>query len=365
MQNFDIVKTANPKKTFRVASVMGKFDLQNNQIQERFTGSIEPQSDWQIGLIVGKSGTGKTTIAKQLFPDAYITSFEYTAESILDDMPENKSVEEITRIFNAVGFSSPPSWLKPYSVLSNGEKMRVDLARAILSENELFVFDEFTSVVDRQVAQVGSFAMQKAIRKTQNKFIAVTCHFDVADWLLPDWIFETDTMTFRNCEGQKKNRPELKFKIYETPDKNYYWKMFAKHHYLNHTHNNAARVFIAAVNDEVCGFCSVLHFPHATAKNIKKVHRLIILPDYQGLSIGIRFLNQVGKIIQSEGNRYTITTSAPSLIFGLKKETNWRCSNIGRNSAHGGLNGVGHFGSSNRFTTSWELIPPSGGASLI
>ena len=141
--------------------------------------------------------------------------------------------------------------------------------------------------------------------------------------------------------------------------------MFAKHHYLNHARNNAARVFIAAVNDEVCGFCSVLHFPHATAKNIKKVHRLIILPDYQGLSIGIRFLNEVRKIIQSEGNRYTITTSSPSLIFGLKKETNWRCSNVGRNSANIGLNGVGHFGSSNRFTTSWELIPPSGGASLI
>lgn len=352
MPSFDIVKTANPTKTFRVAFVMGKFDLQNNKIQERFTGTIEPKANWQLGLIVGKSGTGKTTIAKQLFPDAYITSFEYAAESILDDMPENKSAEEITRIFNAVGFSSPPSWLKPYSVLSNGEKMRVDLARAILSENELFVFDEFTSVVDRQVAQVGSFAMQKAIRRTQKKFIAVTCHFDVEDWLLPDWIFETDTMTFRQCEGQKKNRPELNFKIYETPEKDYYWKMFAKHHYLSHSHNNAARAFIATVNDEVCGFCSVLHFPHAKAKNIKKVHRLVMLPEYQGLSLGTMLLNEVGKFYQKDGFRFTITTSSPSLIFGLKKSTEWRCSSLGRNKAHGGL----VIDSSGRFTTSWELI---------
>lgn len=364
MPNFDIVKTASPAKTFRVASVMGKFDLQSNQIQERFTGRINLPESWQIGLIVGKSGTGKSTIAKQLFPDAYITNFEYSAETILDDMPEGKSVDEIVKTFNAVGFSSPPSWLKPYSVLSNGEKMRVDLAQAILSESEMFVFDEFTSVVDRQVAQVGSFAIQKAIRKTQKKFIAVTCHFDVEDWLLPDWIFETDTMTFRQSEVQKKNRPELRFAIYETTEKNYYWKMFAKHHYLNHSHNNAARVFIATVNDEVCGYCSVLHFPHATAKNIKKVHRLVMMPDYQGLSIGIRLLNEIGKIYQREGNRFTITTSSPSLIFGLKKEGNWRCSNYGRNKAHRGFNGVGHFGSSNRFTTSWELIPPSCGASI-
>jgi ABC-type dipeptide/oligopeptide/nickel transport system ATPase subunit len=206
MPSFDIIKKAAPTKTFRVASVMGKFDLQSNHIEERFTGTIEPPDGWQIGLIVGKSGTGKTTIAKQLYPDAYFTHFTYESESVLDDMPKDKTVDEIVKTFNSVGFNSPPSWLKPYHVLSNGEKMRVDLARAILSDNELVVFDEFTSVVDRQVAKIGSFALQKAIRKTNKKFIAVTCHFDVEEWLLPDWVFETDTMTFRICEEKKNDQ---------------------------------------------------------------------------------------------------------------------------------------------------------------
>lgn len=183
-------------------SVMGTFDIQDNAVKERFSGNIDLPENWQIGLIVGKSGTGKTTIARELFLDAYITNFEYSAESIIDDMP-GKSIEQIAKTFNAVGFSSPPSWLKPYSVLSNGEKMRVDLARAILSDNDLFVFDEFTSVVDRQVAKVGSFAMQKAIRKTDKKFIAVGCHYDIQDWLLPDWIFCTDDMTFTQCDKKK------------------------------------------------------------------------------------------------------------------------------------------------------------------
>jgi len=142
---------------------------QSENIVEQFKGDIDIPDEWQVGLIVGKSGTGKTTIAKQLFEDAYITSYDYSAETVLDDMPKECSVEQITSAFNSVGFSSPPSWLKPYSVLSNGQKMRVDLARAILEDNELFVFDEFTSVVDRNVAQIGSFAMQKAIRKTNKK----------------------------------------------------------------------------------------------------------------------------------------------------------------------------------------------------
>ena len=72
MPNFDIVKRSQPKQSFRVASIIGKFDLQSDQIEERFTGNIDIDDNWQIGLIVGKSGTGKTTIAKQLFENAYI-----------------------------------------------------------------------------------------------------------------------------------------------------------------------------------------------------------------------------------------------------------------------------------------------------
>ena len=353
MPTFNIIKEVNPKQTFRVASVIGKFDLQSNNIIEHFEGNIDINDNWQIGLIVGKSGTGKTTIAKQLFEDAYIVNFKYQAESILDDMPKECSVEQITNAFNSVGFSSPPSWLKPYSVLSNGEKMRVDLARAILDEKNFFVFDEFTSVVDRNVAQIGSFAMQKAIRKTNKKFIAVTCHFDVEDWLLPDWVFNTDTMAFHSFEGQKKNRPEIKFEIFNTSDKTI-WKMFAKHHYLSHSHNNAASVYIANVNDEIAGFLSVLHFPHPKVKNIKKVHRLVVLPDYQGIGVGIHLLNEIGKIYKEQKHRYIIMTSAPSLIFNLKKSNLWKCIRYGRvyETKKGVLEGTT---SKNRITASFEL----------
>lgn len=66
-------------------------------------------------------------------------------------------------------------------MLSNGEKMRCDLARATLEPQSLFVFDEFTSVVDRNVAQIGSYAIQSC-PQNQKQFIAVTCHYDVEEW---------------------------------------------------------------------------------------------------------------------------------------------------------------------------------------
>jgi len=353
MPTFDIIKETTAPKSFRVASIIGKFDLQSEKITEQFKGEINLNTDWKIGLIVGKSGTGKTTIAKQLFPNSYITSYEYTKETILDDMPKECSVDEITKAFNSVGFSSPPSWLKPYSVLSNGQKMRVDLARAILEENKMFVFDEFTSVVDRNVAKIGSYAIQKAIRKTDKQFIAVGCHYDVEDWLMPDWVFNTDTMTFQSFEGQKKNRPKIKFNIYKAKDKSI-WKMFAKHHYLSHSHNNAAHVYLATINDEIAGFLSVLHLPNKDPR-IKKVHRLVILPDYQGAGFGIKFLEEIGKIYKKEKWRFTITTSSPSLIFTLKKNILWRCNSIGRGGGNKGLKDMIKTEAKNRLVMSFEM----------
>jgi len=203
MPTFDIVKTSNPTKTFRVASVMGSFDLQTNQITERFTGSIDLDFNWNIGVIVGASGTGKSTIANHLFPDYIVNRYDYNAETVLDDMPSDCDIKTITQTFCQCGFASTTSWLKPYSVLSNGEKMRVDIARSLLLNNEIAVFDEFTSVVDRNVAKIGSHAIQKNVRRNDKKFVAVTCHYDVIDWLCPDWIFDTNNMKFVKCDKKK------------------------------------------------------------------------------------------------------------------------------------------------------------------
>jgi ABC-type ATPase with predicted acetyltransferase domain len=149
---------------------------------------------------VGRSGSGKTTIAKKLFPDAYVRDLTYSSKCVLDDFPKDLETYEITRMLCSVGFASPPDWLKSYDCLSQGEKMRVDIARALCLEKPLVVFDEFTSVVDREIAKVSAYAISKAVRRSTKKFIAVTCHYDVLDWLQPDWVFCTDTMEF----SQKK-----------------------------------------------------------------------------------------------------------------------------------------------------------------
>lgn len=207
MPNFDIVKQNTPSKSFRVSKVLADFDVKPEHSSEHFIGKIELPETWNIGVIVGASGTGKSTIVKEVFDDQLIKGFDYSAASVIDDMPD-VPVDKITKMFYSVGFGSVPSWLKPYSVLSNGEKMRVDLARALL-EREYVVFDEFTSVVDRNVAQTACLAVQRAIRKTNKKFVAVSCHYDILDWLEPDWVFDTNKMkNFFGLAHDRKNNSQ-------------------------------------------------------------------------------------------------------------------------------------------------------------
>ena len=272
-------------------------------------------------------------------------------------------MSEIYQALTAVGFASPPDWLKSYHVLSNGEKMRCDIARAMLENEEMFVFDEFTSVVDRNIAKVASFAIQKAIRRNDKQFIAVTCHYDVQDWLMPDWVFNTDDMTFRvlDVESQKKNRPRLELRVYETKRKEYYWNIFSKYHYLSENFNKAARVFVCTCNGDLAAFCAVLPFPHPKKKNTWKGHRSVVLPDFQGIGIGGRFTEFVAETFRKEGKIFTSVTSHPAMIAARKKSPKWKCVSVGRKSK-GSVGGKIHNsavkGSSSaaRITVSFEYI---------
>ncbi len=356
MPSFNIVRKSCPKDSFRVQSIIGTYDLQTKNIEEHFEGEINLPEIWNVGLIVGRSGSGKSTIANELFGDYIVDKFDYHEDCILDDMPKEASVKDISATLTAVGFSSAPSWLKSYNVLSNGEKMRCDIARAMLENRELFVFDEFTSVVDRNVAKVSSFAIQKAIRRKNKKFVAVTCHYDVEEWLMPDWVFNTDTMEFRtiDAETQKKNKPKLRIDIYQTKEKEYYWRMFRKYHYLSHNFNKAADVYLCVVNGQLCGFCAALPFPHPKRKNTYKEHRTIIFPDYQGVGIGTAFSDFVAEHYKQKGKSFISTTTNPSMIHSRANNPKWRTTHIGRFSTNTGV--LRKSVSKNRLTVSFEFV---------
>lgn len=111
----------------------------------------------------------------------------------------------VTSALSAVGLGDVPAWLRPFKVLSNGEQFRAGLARLICESPDQVVIDEFTSVVDRQIAKVGAAAFAKAWRKTKGKqIVLLSCHYDIIEWLQPDWVYDT-----RTGEVKKKSQNDL------------------------------------------------------------------------------------------------------------------------------------------------------------
>lgn len=352
MPSSKFIVSSKVGSSFRVEKIKGMFDCDMTEVKKTFDVSIPTESmKWNIGLIVGGSGRGKTTIAKNLFPEYELFSgFEWSEPSILDDFDDKFSAKELSEILSKVGFSSPPDWLKPFRVLSNGQKMRVELARLILESDKPFIYDEFTSVVDRNVAKIGSAAIQRFVRKSDKKFIAVSCHSDIKEWLEPDWVYDVDKMEFSDSRGLLR-RPEIIVNVRRAEQSE--WRQFMDFHYMTHSHNNSAHKYIAEINGRAVAWCSVLHLPQKT-KNFKRIHRIVVLPDYQGVGLGNVFLSNIAKKYTQDGFRVRLVTSSPSLIFSLKQH-NWvmvrKPSRMKNTQNH---NSMGNSSSSNRLTASFE-----------
>ena len=364
--------------SFRVQQVAGMFDVPlAEKSAERFAvelpGADEP---WDVGLIVGPSGSGKSTVAGQFYGSELYRGVEWLADKAVIDCFGELSVRQVVELFTAVGFSSPPSWVKPYRVLSCGERFRCDLARALAgrgagtsrddvsrdptgersagaSRLTVVVFDEFTSVVDRNVARACSLAIAKGIRRGNIpcRFVAVTCHYDVAEWLEADWVLDMATGLLQR---RRLRRPEIKLEIHRcgvAP-----WKLFARHHYLSGGLAVGARCYLATWEGEPVTFCATL--PVITKKNHRRFTRIVTLPDYQGMGIGMRVVAAVAALHRAEGLRINVTSSHPALIRHCRRSAEWRTVNVKKtgSSPSGSRRFPAYRSSAGRSVVSFEYV---------
>jgi GNAT superfamily N-acetyltransferase len=371
MPTLDLTVSCPVFDSFRVQQVAGMFDVPlKKRASQRFrlelpeppqeTSEVSQTSevlrglgdDWRIGLIVGPSGSGKTTVAREIFGDRLYRGRPWPRDRAVVDCLGDRPIKEITALFSAVGFSSPPSWIKPYHVLSTGEQFRCDLARALQTPaspgnipqppaspvdtpeppalpgdipgqspglRPLVAFDEFTSVVDRTVARIASAAVAKAIKRGTIgcRLVAVTCHYDVTEWLQPDWVIDMATGQFsRRC----LRRPPIHLEIFRC--RRGAWALFARHHYLSGSLSRAARCYLATWEGVPVAFCATVTL--IGQRNRWRVSRIVTLPDYQGVGIGTSVLEAVAQLHKDQGHRLNVTASHPAVIAHWRRSPRWR-----------------------------------------
>lgn len=325
MPTAHVLRESIIRPSFRVSQLAGMFDVpKTDKISHEWHVTLPLEGkEWQIGVIAGPSGAGKTTLGRELFPDAHFhDGFEWDPEAaIVDGFPEGLETREIVALLSSVGFSSPPHWLKRFSHLSNGQKFRVELARLLASDHATVVFDEFTSVVDRSAAKISCAAISKTLRRRQRpQLVALSCHFDIIDWLQPDWVYDVAAERFE--WRRLRRRPEIRLEIWET--NRVAWNLFRGHHYLSADISRSARCWLATWEGVPVGFTAVLPHPHPRVKNFRREHRTVVLPDYQGVGIGNRLSEWVADWHVARGYRYISTTSHPAMIRHRAKDPMWK-----------------------------------------
>jgi len=274
---------------------------------------------WNVGLVVGPSGCGKSSVARHMFGANFHPELEWRGKSVIDDFSETLSVADVAAACSSVGFNTIPAWLRPYAVLSNGEKFRVEVARRLLEGGDPIVIDEFTSVVDRQVAQIGSHAVAKFVRANKRQFVAVSCHYDIVDWLQPDWVLEPATMTFTWRSLQP--RPTIDVEIVRVDHSA--WRTFAPYHYLSADLHRGAACFVLFARGSPAAFAGIINFPHPTTHDIKRCSRLVTLPDWQGLGLAFVLIDQLGAAYKGTSRRLRTYPAHPALVRSFAKNRRW------------------------------------------
>jgi ABC-type lipoprotein export system ATPase subunit len=318
MPAIDVVVSTEISRSSRARQLEGMFDVPPaKKTTLHFTGDLPIESrEWNIGLITGPSGSGKSTISRHLWPEQCARLLSWSHQSVIDDFDDRLPMEKIAEACQSVGFNTIPAWLRPYGVLSTGEQFRAMLARILLTDDDPIVVDEFTSVVDRQVAKIGSYAVAKHIRKRGKRFVAVSCHSDIIEWLQPDWVYMPGTGEFHWRLLQR--RPGIDCVI--SPVHRDSWRVFAPFHYLTSELNRSARCFVLFIDDTPAAFAGMLIRP---GTDVMGCSRLVTLPDYQGLGLAFVLIERVASLYRAVGYHVHTYPAHPGLIHGFDRSQRW------------------------------------------
>ncbi len=319
--NININNNCSDFQSYRSARVKSLFNVDtgaNFTLEANLPIADKP---WQIGVIVGPSGTGKTSLGKCL-GELYQPHWPRNMP-IVDAIAPEGGFDKVIGALASVGLGTVPAWLRPYHVLSNGEQFRANLARLICEMPSMAVVDEFSSVVDRQIAQVGAGAFSKAWKRSQGKqAVLLSCHYDILDWVQPDWVFDTENGQF--SWGWLRQRPKYELEIYQC--KQAIWKLFEPHHYLKLPPMIASTNYVGLINGQ-----PVAHIAFSTRPGLVEARacRLVVMPEWQGAGVGMKFLNACCEMWLQGRNRYGLElrtlfhTSHPGLAAALRRDPKW------------------------------------------
>lgn len=339
MQTYSVNLQSIASHGFRCQMAANSVDLDvSKKLQHSFEVKADLDTPWNVGLIVGASGSGKTTLAKKIFGDDCFDIQVDLDKPVIDQFPADWTYDQCQAALIGIGLSQVPCWVRPLRTLSNGQQHRA-IAALTMATGANFVVDEWTSVVDRTVGKAMSLCLGKHARKTGTRVVAVSCHYDVLEWLDPDWVIDCNKAEYHDrrslWRGQRSEK--LNFEIRPIDGKS--WKYFSKYHYLSENLPCGIVRFFGVFHDgEQIGFqCFANYKPKQAGKKVMMhSNRTVIHPDYVGLGLGMRVIEATSLIMQENGFEVWAKFSSVPVAKAFEKSQNWILRSVQRFTSTGG-----------------------------
>lgn len=340
-KTYELTLASEICRSFRCTKAANSLDIDvEKKSVHHFEVLADLESPYNVGLIVGASGSGKTTLARQIFgADCFETLLDEN-RPVIDQFPEDWPYDDCAAALAGVGLTAVPCWIRPAYTLSNGQKARAECALQIARKHDgITVIDEWTSVVDRTVAKVMSHCIAKHARKTGRRIVLLSCHYDVAEWLNPDWVIDCNKQEFTDrrllCRTWERSE-RLQFEVREIGRES--WRYFSRYHYLSdRLPGGLIYTFGLFHGGNQVGFqCFANYVPHRIAHREAgepmQMHsnRTVIHPDYAGLGMGIKLINATSAVMAERGFDVRAKFSSLPVYQAMKRQPCWKLSDVSR-----------------------------------
>jgi GNAT superfamily N-acetyltransferase len=104
------------------------------------------------------------------------------------------------------------------------------------------------------------------------------------------------------------------------------WELFKRHHYLSGSLPRGARCYLTTWDGVPVNFCATVSL--VARKNHRRFARIVTLPDFQGIGIGMRAVSAIAELHRAEGHRVSVTSSHPALVRHCERSPLWRLVGI-------------------------------------
>lgn len=249
---------------------------------------VDIPTDFQIMYVTGDSGSGKTTLLKEM-------GFrEHTLN--IPSKPLFKwgvDEQETLKLLSLVGLGDATLFLSAYDELSDSQKARARLFLYLTSDDELIFVDEFLATLDRKTAKAVAYCFQKAVRKTNKKFILATSHDDLTNYLQADVIIKGKAFPSRweiIFKEKELYNPFIDRITFQYVDKQFYRNLALGELHYKGKYTGGTKEYLAVfLNDDCIGILVSIFRMHDGGRRISRV---VTHPSYRGCGIGVALVSK-------------------------------------------------------------------------